>query len=462
MNIVIFGLGEHYQKNKQKLYDYPNMKVVALSDNNASLWGQKVDDVEVLHPESLQSVECDYVIIMSWLYREAIKEQLLSYGISKDKVIELNDFMEYLKYGNMWVYLSKREVPCPKGKILFITTRLGYNGGSLAIIYAALASQKLGFEPFILVPHADVNLVDEYTKEGITFFVYPNLNAASIENLYWVKGYSYYVVNTLQMMLCACELAKKHSVIWWLHEPKVHYERYKDLFEKYSKETLSKIDIYSVTNRAKENFEEKIPSLEAKELLLGIPDTATNMYNLAGQNKKMIFAVVGGIFERKGQDILLEAIEKGQNFEHKEVEFWLIGGIRPGEYADIVLEKMKSYPQVKWLGIKTRSEIEQLYKQIDVVIVCSREETLSIAAIEAMMYKKICVVSDACGIVDYMDGRLSELVYPWESADALSQKISWCIENRQQFPAIGEEGRKAYERMFSIDAFAERLKPIFK
>ena len=175
----------------------------------------------------------------------------------------------------------------------------------------------------------------------------------------------------------------------------------------------------------------------------------------------MIFAVVGGIFERKGQDILLEAIEKGRIFEYEDVEFWLIGGIRQGEYSDTVLERMKSYPQVKWLGIKTRSEMEQLYNQIDVVVVCSRDETLSIAAIEAMMYKKICVVSDACGIVDYMDGELSELVYPWESAEALAHRLAWCIENRQQALKIGEEGHKIYERVFSIDAFAERLKPIF-
>ena len=124
--------------------------------------------------------------------------------------------------------------------------------------------------------------------------------------------------------------------------------------------------------------------------------------------------------------------------------------------------RIQSYPQVKMLGLKTQTEMEKLYAQVDVVIVCSRDETLSMAAVEAMMHKKVCIVSNACGIVAYLDGPLKELVYPWDDADALAEKISWCIANEEYLPAIGEEGRKIYEQKFSMDAFAERLRNVFK
>lgn len=461
MDIIVFGLGQHYQKNKQKLSEIPNLNIIFMSDNNASLWGQVIDDAEVLPPEELRTIDFDYIVVANWLYRESIKQQLCAYGISKNKVLEINEFLQYLKKGDLQVFLPQIPVNYSKAKILFISTDLGHNGGSLAIVYAALASKTLGFVPTILVPSVDINMVNGLTQEGITLIIYPDLNNASIEELCWVEGYSYYVVNTLQMMLCAKELVKKYKVIWWLHEPKYFYEDYKNLFDKCNKEVFEKLGIYSVTKKAKANFDANVSGILSKELLLGIPDRLLSKRTNVGKNKKIIFAVVGGISETKGQDLLLKAIEIGSLSAYEDVEFWFIGVIPETEFTKNVLKILQKYPKVKVIGPKTRKEMEQLYSQIDVIVVCSREETLSMVAIEAMMYKKVCIISDACGVVAYIDGVLKEFVYPWENAGALAGKISWCIENKGRLSLLGEEGRKIYEQKFSMEVFSERLRTVF-
>ena len=291
-----------------------------------------------------------------------------------------------------------------------------------------MACKNIGLTPFILIPEADKLIIEEFVNRGITFLIYPNLAYASIEELYWIKGFSFIIVNTFQMLSCVVELGKKYSVIWWLHEPVILYEKNRDLFHKYNIETLNKVGIYSVTQKAKQNFENVFPILNSKLLLLGIPDNNNAFLENIKVNKKLIFAVIGGIEKRKGQDILLDALDLEVLSSTLEVEYWMIGNIPSDKFAKSVVKRVENNNKIKIFGNKTRQEIENLYQEIDVVIVCSREETLSIAAIEAMLYKKVCIVSDACGIVDYLTGKLKTLVYHWNSVEELANKINEKID----------------------------------
>lgn len=85
MNIVIFGTGLFYEKNKQNK-DIVEKNIIAFLDNNEKKIGKQVDGLPILHPKEICNLEYDEVIIMS-SYAYEIKNQLLELGVRLEQII---------------------------------------------------------------------------------------------------------------------------------------------------------------------------------------------------------------------------------------------------------------------------------------------------------------------------------------------------------------------------------------
>ena len=460
MKIVLFGTGQYYQKKKKQLKILNAVEIIAFLDNSASLWGKQLDGVMIYNPISIQCIEYDYVIIMSELYSNAMKEQLKTCGVLEKKILDFDTFVFQQGKGNIQIYLPTKVESC-QNKVLFITSSLDYVGGILAVLYAALACKELGYMPVVMAPEGNENLIEEYRTKGITFCLYYNLCREAVENFFWLKDFSIIFVNTFQMKSCVEILGKEYHMIWWIHEPVAIYESYKELCKEFPSEILERVSVYSVTSYAKKNFQKYFPKINSDILTLGIPDTYCKKDVCEIREKKLIFAVIGVITYGKGHDLLLKAMEIEKLSQFNSVEYWFIGAFE-NDFAKKILASAENKKNIKILGQKTRKEMEQLYSQIDVVIVCSREETLSIVAIEAMMYEKVCIVSDACGIIDYLTGKEKELVYHKDSIEELADKILWCINNKKELKRIGKEARSIYEQEFSMEVFKKRLNGVLE
>ena len=84
--IIIFGLGNFYQKRKKELWAYNKLEIVALSDNNEKLWEKEFDGVSVIAPNSIQEFLFDKILIMSTFEKE-IFSQLLLLGVEQSKIL---------------------------------------------------------------------------------------------------------------------------------------------------------------------------------------------------------------------------------------------------------------------------------------------------------------------------------------------------------------------------------------
>ena len=95
------------------------------------------------------------------------------------------------------------------------------------------------------------------------------------------------------------------------------------------------------------------------------------------------------------------------------------------------------------------------------VLVCSsREETLSIASIEAMMKGVPCIVSNQVGIAEYVRNKYNSFVFESENSDDLFEKMKWFLDNPDMIKIMGERARELYEQVFSTDKLRERIKRI--
>ena len=89
--VLIFGVGKYYLNNRSYFYDD---EIIGFIDNNIELQGTDIEGKKVFSPNALNSLDYDYICIMSSLYTVEMALQLVDLGIPNNKIISLRKFRE--------------------------------------------------------------------------------------------------------------------------------------------------------------------------------------------------------------------------------------------------------------------------------------------------------------------------------------------------------------------------------
>lgn len=452
MEILIFGTGKLYQKYKAVISK--DDSVIALLDNNQELWGKKIDGKTVCRPADVSKLHYEKIVLMS-NYACEMRKQLMELGCKKDTIIHYTEYIDAQTIGEMNVFLSENVTRSSKGKCLVISTTLGYNGGSLAAVYAACAMKESGFQPVIAAPEGNPLFINEMRRKGISFIIYKNLSHAKQNELGWMQDFRHIVVNTLQMSCCAIEIAKNRRVILWLHEALNFYDVMRYWEDKIKEGIISQnLKIYAVSPIARDNFIKNYSLKEINLLPYGIPKEQINIKR--HKSERIIFAIAGYISKQKGQDIFLDAADI-INQREAAVDFWIVGKKPENNFGRLIENRVKKLRNVQMIGELSHDKMIQFYNQIDVLVVASREDMLPIVATEAMMLGKVCIVSNISGTADYIQDYRNGFVFQKENPDELAQNMLWCMENFDKLEKIGEQAAVTYEENFSMEIFRNNL-----
>ena len=317
----------------------------------------------------------------------------------------------------------------------------------------------MGYKVTIATSDTDDSILKEVTEAGIEVIIQTDIEHSSENNLEWVKKYDVVLINTFPMILCAIKIAKFKRVNLWLHENPDMYQTM-DYWHEEIQYGLheSKIEIQAVTKRAKENF----LRFYAYRKDIGIMPVPINDYSTKIDvdanypNECLRVLLSGVVIERKGYEYALDALDRVN--EPKSICLYSAGKSLDDDYSHKVLKRIRERADSKYLGEKSTEDMMELYSVMDLVIVPSTEETFSMVAAEAMMMGKPCIVSDHCGITEYIKNGVNGFVFPRGNADSLAQLLKWCMENRKKLEEIGQNARKTYESYFSDDIFEGKLK----
>ena len=137
--------------------------------------------------------------------------------------------------------------------------------------------------------------------------------------------------------------------------------------------------------------------------------------------------------------------------------FLLIGKKDMNDFSEKIVRRASMINNCILLGERTQQEIQNLYERLDIVVVASREETVSMVAIEAMMMGKVCIVSNETGIAEYIVHEKNGFVFQNENENELASIMRWCYQNQQQLKIIGTNARKTYEENFSMHRFSMNI-----
>jgi glycosyltransferase involved in cell wall biosynthesis len=471
MKIVVFGIGKYYQNRAEELHNILEKdtdEIVAFIDNGGEI--SRYEDKSVYKPDKLAGLMYDYVVIMSSYYDE-MYSQLISLGVRQSDILDYYAFkrMKELiqRQGDVLFYSQiKQPLDSKKGKVLLVQNGLTFNGGPVALMQAAMVLRSKGYQVTFATGDSPDEQVIRYINEmGMSLCVFQSYPYIGGRDLDVVKEYDSVIVNVFPSIPYAYEFSSVRPTLWWIHENpdgfgEAAYAETKERFYRLDASAwMNRPRIVAVNNRAKDVFESYYPGKVKDTMAYGLPDEGDVAPSLK-KGEKIVFAIVGTVIQRKGQDLFIEAAKRLTKRYPGKCEFWIVGGYNPEDvYYQKLLDESQDEPSIRFMGLKNREEMREIYKQIDVSVCASRSECLQIVTVEGMMHGKMCITTDATGMTEYITDGDNGMVFESENADALYGKMLWCIEHYddEEFICMRKKARDTYESYFTMEAFGESL-----
>lgn len=217
--------------------------------------------------------------------------------------------------------------------------------------------------------------------------------------------------------------------------------------------------IICISDKAKENLQEYIGSnYPIKTIYNGIDiqkfthATPLNRESL-GLKDNFIICMVAGFRPQKDQDTLIKAMKRLPNNFH----LWLIGDGERRKELEILTQKEELTNRVKFWGI--RSDIPQLLKTADIIVMSSHWEGLSLSSLEGMSSGKPFIASDVDGLHEIVNGY--GILFPEGNDKALSQIILKLIQNNILYTEIVNKCKRKVEE-FSILNTTDKYLNLYK
>lgn len=152
----------------------------------------------------------------------------------------------------------------------------------------------------------------------------------------------------------------------------------------------------------------------------------------------------------KGLHYLMEAWEKAA-LENANL---YIGGPIDAKYKRYLDSRFPHLRNVKYTGLV--SEKSAFYKQLSLFVAPSVIDGEPVTVLEAMQFGVPAVVTEACGVKDFIQHGEDGFIIPSEDPSRLCEVIKWCYQNQDKTRGIGQRASVAV-RAFSFDDFISQI-----
>ena len=189
-------------------------------------------------------------------------------------------------------------------------------------------------------------------------------------------------------------------------------------------------NVISISHKATELLSDYIGDIPMTTILNGINIAAFQKAVPAcvKSDNVIIVIMVAGFRKEKDQDTLIRAI----SLLPDSYRLWLVGDGERRKYCENLSGELGVSSRVSFLGIRT--DVPQLLKSADIVVMSSHYEGLSLSSIEGMSVGKPFVASDVDGLHEITEG--AGLLFPHENAEALAKILIDLVEDREYYQQI--------------------------
>ena len=358
---------------------------------------------------------------------------------------------------------SSKYYPCcqedkdNKKTMLAVVHQLKRGGAPLALI--DLIETVRDEYNIVFVSQEDGVLAEELTGKGYEVYIGRIDDFSGTPDKLW-QSFSIAVFNSIAGNdFAECFQNTQVPVFWWLHEPEEFFIVYEDLMDSMAHLSCN-FQLMAVTENTAA-LAEKYYGIKPEVLPIGIPDCEIRSED---GHDKVRFFIPAAFIKMKGIDIIVQAILGLSDEYLARAEFYFAGAIPEDRTCYNLIEKLSTaMPEtVALLGELNKEEVFSVYPQTDCVIAPSRMDALNMTIVEGMMFRKVCITSDACGISGYMKSGENGFVFPSEDVAALTETIRYVIDNFPELGTLADEGKRIYLDHFESSKVTETFREIIR
>ena len=353
--------------------------------------------------------------------------------------------------------------------VLLVSHNLSLTGAPRALLNMAVELKKTGNIP-IIAAFTRGAMEEEIEELGIPLlYINPNNVANGVSNskklFSFFNVFDYIVFNTVVTL----ELAEKivgtsATKISWIHEAEFEFGKAEKRLN--LNKAFKAVDyVYSVGEYSKKYTDKYLTNIKSELLLYSIKDEKTNSVENDNievdfyKKDKLIFTTIGALSERKGHEVLIDALKYIPSEILQNIEFWIIGPVGEKKVEKLVRNAETDY--FRYLGTIEYERLISLMNDIDVILCPSLDDPMPMVATEGMMTKKAVLVTENTGTASLIDDGINGYIVEAGSAKALADKICEIYADRNNLKKIGENARAIYEKNFTPEHFSKEVSKIF-
>ncbi|MFT3934291.1 MAG: glycosyltransferase [Chitinophagaceae bacterium] len=346
-----------------------------------------------------------------------------------------------------------------KNDILVVTHDLTLSGAPINLYEYCKILKANGYFVVVCSP-SDGPLKDFYVKENIPLVIDSLLLAQHDTVKKFAKNFDCIICNTIVTWPFVNQMQNIDNfvpIIWWLQEGSIidHFAQHTECAKTLKKaKTIIGLSEYSLSFIKKYN-----PGA------IKIYNTCPDIYDAVEaetklpvkKNEKTIISLIGSIEKRKGQDILLNALDLIDNNLLESLEVRFIGKYHDKDFAEKLKRSTSGKSHIRFLGEVTNEACHKLINETDLLVNASRDEPLSVALVEGFCLGKPCIVSENTGIAELITDGVNGFIFKHEDPNELAKLIVRLLSNKDSFKKAGSEARLTYEKYLSVPTFQNKM-----
>lgn len=346
-------------------------------------------------------------------------------------------------------------------KVLFVVHELSLTGAPIVMYNFAYLLKNKGWEVVIAAP-GEGPLKEYARKGGITVLIVPDI----LESDYIFEVRAQYAKIIVGTIICGPVVKKLNNtssdVIWWIHESELAYVQMGRKLAEMMPWTLSdNVHVYCAGSYAQKVLSKRLPKYKT-DLLVYYADDLRSNGNLTGEHNEKSnmkrYTLVGSIEKRKGQDILLQAIDLLPEAVRKDSLFTFVGAPLDEDMRKKIVEKKEAYPGVIQLyeGLP-REELYEIYRETDFLICSSRDDPMPVVIAEAMSLGIPCICSQNTGSAEIIERNEAGWTYGNNDPIALARRIEESFDmTDNKYEELSHKARYTYDENFSMEVFERK------
>lgn len=259
-------------------------------------------------------------------------------------------------------------------------------------------------------------------------------------------------------MVSVYPLISRRKVILHIHEPIANSKLNNFIIRKFSGNKITYVvcsnfilsKLSSLLNLQKEDVHVIYSAIEIKERVPALKNNGAVVH----------VGVVGQLRHHKGQDILLRALGKLKDYNFKCSVYGSGEETYEGELKALAKE-LGILERVCFKGFE--KDIEQIYQDLDIVVVPSRfEEPFGLVAIEPAQWKIPVIVSNKGGLPEVVLDKTTGLVFESGNVDDLAEKILFLYKDEKLRNELGSNAIIRVKKLFSSKVMGDSFLKILK